>query len=1463
MNNKKSLKEPCSGFRGLPCLFWISVLLGWILFTMPVTVTAQPKEEKKYKIVLKSRTILPKPGIKPQLQERLKAELDRDEKRHVFIQLKRFLNIEERAEFEEHGVKLLSYVGGYAWYALLTDSTPLKFAQPDVVKRIPALGSIRWIGAIEPTDRVAPEVLEPRMNKWIKTRDNRERYSVYFFKDVPMEVGRQIIRKYGGEIKGEVALSRGFYVVFPPGVREKLMAEEAVKLIDLYPPPDIHDNDGSRAWTHTNIVHAAGRTGTGVVLGQWEAGNGLPRNVHVDLTNGRVHWEDAGGIVHYHATHVAGTMVGTGTGNVFRMGHAPGVGNVRCYTSTGAPGEMVASMNSFGVVAANCSYGKGIGWARSGGVWYFEPSTGAGDPINAYPQTYFGDYRWECPNFDEVVRKQGLVIVFSAGNDRNDPGDGSETNAQPGDWDQIVGADSWDGYHTIRANGTAKNVITVGSIDDSDSSMSDHSNWGPTDDGRIKPDIVAPGVNISSCNNGDGDGNGSFDDYRVLSGTSMAAPAVTGIVALMIQSYREDYLGVPDSTLTPLPSTIKALLCHSADDMGNAGPDYQFGWGGIRANEARQLILNKKFLEGLVLEIDDYDVYEFTAVGGEPEIRITMTWDDYQAAAGNPDPTIINDLDLVVEDPDGNFYTPWRLHVTGHADIGDVAERQKHTVASINDIPEAARDRWNNVEQVFIDETLVGGPLPGGTWKVYVNAHALPEPPQRYSLVVNEYRLQGYVDVMQVLDRSGSMGRLASSDSTETKIQVLRNAADQFIHIMKSDIGNQLGLVQFNQDVVPFDPAHQADLSELTTARAGILRTTTVPSIVHGGATSIGDGLSEALSQLTGASAVPEHDKVILLVTDGKENTPQWISDVRDALIADNIVVYPLGLGYSSGINEAKLTELAEATGGSYRITSDLLIFHKFFLEILAGAVDWAVALDPVGELEEGETVWIPITISSDQESATFTVYWEGIDNAIDLELVPPSGPPITPRTRNAGIRYGEHPRYLFYQIAFPLEGDLRNVWAGEWKMKLTGTSQIGDNKIRYSASVLTEGGAELNVSFEKLYYLTGDRVLVKAKLTKKGKPLPGAKIDVYCDVPIVGAGNLLHEGQVSPNELKKVTQINGDKISLIDRKLQILAERAGEEILKRGKAKLELYDDGRHNDGRSKDGIYANSFADTRIPGSYTFRFLASEIPAGRRLRITREWTKSFYNEVDIDPDYSIIKVTFFGKTADGIQYTLKIIPKDRFGNFLGPGHPVMAIISYPEGKRQIQLTDNIDGTYTKKIFITQNEVKAGAKLEIEVDGKRFTTIKLLPPSYGKWSVSIHSGTAVPTGSFANDFKPGFNILMNVDYHLSPQLSLVGLFGYNAFNSKTVAVDDTSWINLSGNIKYRLHTGALSPYLSGGLGYYIPKTGSSGFGVNMGAGFDYNYNNFVTFELGADYHTILDENVQFLHTHAGVIFRF
>jgi hypothetical protein len=167
--------------------------------------------------------------------------------------------------------------------------------------------------------------------------------------------------------------------------------------------------------------------------------------------------------------------------------------------------------------------------------------------------------------------------------------------------------------------------------------------------------------------------------------------------------------------------------------------------------------------------------------------------------------------------------------------------------------------------------------------------------------------------------------------------------------------------------------------------------------------------------------------------------------------------------------------------------------------------------------------------------------------------------------------------------------------------------------------------------------------------------------------------------------------------------------------------------------------------------------------------------------------------------------------------------------------------------------------------RLNIPSEEKATVITEIEPVDYlKKWSLSLHTGFAIPTGSFANGYNPGFNLLLDADYHFSTQLSLVTLFGYNDFRSKSISIDDTYWINLSANLRYYQPVcGPWSIYLGGGPGLYISKNGSTELGANLGFGLDYDYNSLINFEMGVDYNLLFNQDFRFMHSHVGVVFQF
>ena len=732
--------------------------------------------------------------------------------------------------------------------------------------------------------------------------------------------------------------------------------------------------------------------------------------------------------------------------------------------------------------------------------------------------------------------------------------------------------------------------------------------------------------------------------------------------------------------------------------------------------------------------------------------------------------------------------------------------------------------------------------LANGDYRLFVRAYdwAGNATVEHMDITVNNATGENSLDIVQVLDRTGSMSEYAGETSTDRKIEVLRYAADEFIQMMKSGAGNRLGIVQFNQDVVPFPPPDPG-LKELTADNVPDFRGS-VASIVNGGTTSIGDGLHEADGQLSGV-ADPNPIRAILLISDGMENTPSWIAERQPDLIAHGIKVYALGLGYGSGIDQVRLADLAEATGGDFRITSVDLEFRKFFLEVLADAANWEVIVDPVRTL--GSTPdQIPVPVTEYDRKVILTAYWEGsnADNGAALTLVSPSGKTVSPAVKDAHIKYASHPRYAFYELTFPLGGEFAGDHQGVWMMRLAKAPNAGE--IRYGVSAFTDSAVEFDVQFSTQASGTGETVMILGRLSKGGIPIPGLRISVYGDVPRAWAGNLLHAAAISPDALDPKRTVGGDPVGLAEQKIALLSKRSERNVLVRGSAPLTLYDDGLHQDGKAGDGIYAASFANTKVPGSYTFRFVALGIPAGGGQTTSREWTKSFFNKVKIDPDSSVILRTPLSLGAGRVGYRVRVAPRDRYGNYLGPGHLVKAIVWYAGRGRDVALTDQINGDYTGDIELSGEEIREKADILIEVDGRAFQS--RTAPSAGDRMASLHGGWTMPSGAFGRDYDPGPYLYCDLGYRLDAKWAFVlnaGIAGFKAAHRQT---DDLNWVFLSGNARYRLLSrGRVSLDIGGGPGLYFSKGNDAKFGVNAGLSAQYAMTGPLSLECGADWHVV------------------
>ncbi len=457
------------------------------------------------------------------------------------------------------------------------------------------------------------------------------------------------------------------------------------------------DDNGRAVYYVTDNVNAAISTGAslirnvapynlngaGLAIGLWDEAGARP--THQELT-GRVTLYD-GTPVADHSTHVAGTLGASGV-QANALGMAPGV-SIDSYDWNSDFSEMTARAavvpgQAGRIYVSNHSYGTLCGWEQgdfsgnNGYHWFGGPT--------AREDFEFGRYSSRASDWDSLCVAAPYYLPFkSAGNDRDDAVPPNGTTY----WYQVLdGVDIWssksfnsstdpyadgakNGYDTIPAYGNAKNIVTVGAVNDAvnggvrslaNGTMASFSGWGPTDDGRIKPDVVANGTSLYSSL------ASSDTAYGTYTGTSMSTPNAAGTAILLVEYYNRLF---PGSAMRN--STLKGLLLHTADDLGNPGPDYQFGWGLINAQAAADLIAadaatpaDQHLVEAQLDGANPTRTYALYWDGSSP-IRVTICWSDPESTPttnlNDPSPRLVNDLDLRVLGPGGaTTYLPYVLN---------------------------------------------------------------------------------------------------------------------------------------------------------------------------------------------------------------------------------------------------------------------------------------------------------------------------------------------------------------------------------------------------------------------------------------------------------------------------------------------------------------------------------------------------------------------------------------------------------------------------------------------------------------------------------------------------------------------------------------------------------------------------------------------------------------------------------
>ncbi len=594
---------------------------------------------------------------------------------------------DERAALAAAGVTILSPLGSNAFFATVNRGALN-------VAGVAAVNSLRLAKAVERDVKLHHLIRNDAIGDWaivgetLSDPDARGEVvaepivavNVLFHRDVSHGESMIVAQQYGATVVSELQTINALVLEMPRSQIHHLADHDAVQWIETALPAMSELNLENRAATQADIAQESpyDLDGSDVIVMVFDSGTAL--TIHDDF-GGRVSAEDGTGVTN-HATHVTGTVAGDGASSggaqrgmapnstVVSYGFEWGSGGIFLYTNPGDIEQDYAhAINTNNAVIANNSIGTNTA-------------------SNFFPCEITGEYGITDTIIDAIVRGglgAPIRVVWANGNERNSSRCGDE-------------------YFTTAPPACAKNHITVGALNSDDDSVTGFTSWGPANDGRIKPDISAPG-----CQTGSGvTSTSASGGYSTLCGTSMASPTVAGLAALIMQDYREQFPDQPDM----LPATLRALLIHNARDIENTGPDYMTGYGIAQVVDTIDHMRAGAFMESTI-DHGQTQLIQINVEEANSEIKATLVWSD---PPGTPNviPALINDLDLRITGPDGTFY-PWTL------DPGNPAEPAVRTQP----------DRVNNIEQVVVDAASPG------IWTIEVIGYNVPEGPQEFSLAAS------------------------------------------------------------------------------------------------------------------------------------------------------------------------------------------------------------------------------------------------------------------------------------------------------------------------------------------------------------------------------------------------------------------------------------------------------------------------------------------------------------------------------------------------------------------------------------------------------------------------------------------------------------------------------------------------------------------------------------------------------
>lgn len=560
---------------------------------------------------------------------------------------------EEQNRLAANGLELLQYLPQNAYFCRIATQCNVQTLVGNAVDGLSPVQSVF---------KLSSDLAHKNYPHWALFGDTQIELNALFYTGIDPLSAQQALQSQGAEILG---IHAGKYIEFRVALNalEQIYQLPHFFYFECVSPPEEPENLDGRTNHRSNMLftdYASGLQydGSGVTVMMQDdgyIGDHIDYEGRIDQSNcWGCNWDD----INNHGDHVAGTIMGAGNLNPRYRGMASGAHLLVFNSSNSNYDDVPQLYNTEQMVITSKSYSSNC--------------NGGYDALTSQ----LDEQSFDMPE---------LIHIFSAGNNGTvDCGYGAGAG-----WGNITGGHK-----------SGKNVVAVGNLNTLDV-LAGSSSRGPATDGRIKPDFCAVGTGVVS----------TVSDYlyEAKTGTSMACPGVAGTVAQLYQAYRDMNGGA-----NPQGGLIKATLMNTAEDLGNPGPDFKYGWGRINAIKAYDLLDQGNYISAIVGQ-GGSNAHSLSIPAGVTRAKIMVYWTDVEGAP-NASTALVNNLNMTVSDPAMVNFQPWVLDPTPNA-------------ANLDANAVTGTDNLNNMEQVEIVNPLAG------TYTVTINGTSVPQGPQEYFLV--------------------------------------------------------------------------------------------------------------------------------------------------------------------------------------------------------------------------------------------------------------------------------------------------------------------------------------------------------------------------------------------------------------------------------------------------------------------------------------------------------------------------------------------------------------------------------------------------------------------------------------------------------------------------------------------------------------------------------------------------------